>query len=119
MAQNRAGQQHEGREKGGGVTPPEKDLPPNWIPMNPGGYAFGEKPIVRVMGAGEKTSVWIGLNNVNGSCLGELSGKALDALLEQIAEARYGRKTKQPTQVDSAERVARRAEPTKFAKRRR
>lgn len=89
------------------------------IPLNPGGYAFGEKPIARVIGTGKQTSVWIGLNNVNGSCLGELSGKALDALLEQVNEARSARRYPTAPERTENERIGRLAQPTKFVKRRR
>jgi hypothetical protein len=81
------------------------------VSLNPGGYAFGEKPIVRVVGSGKKVSLWVGLNNINGSCLGELSGGALDALLDAIAVAR-GEKML-PKRIEPSERISDRAMGTK------
>lgn len=81
--------------------------------MEPGEYAFGEKPVMRVEGTGAKTSLWIGLDNINGSCLGTVKGGALDALLDALMVARG--KTALPERRSVPAGMGRAAETTRVA----
>lgn len=79
------------------------------IPLEPGNYAFGERPVLRVVGTGPQTHLWIGLDNRNGSCLGVLHGKGLDTLLAIAAARKGARQAKGGSERD----LGRAAEPTK------
>lgn len=61
------------------------------ITLQPGNYAFGERAIVRIVGTGNETYLWIGLDNKNGSCLGVVHGKELEQLLTHAARRRARR----------------------------
>jgi len=78
--------------------------------LAPGAYAFGEKAVVRVEGKGAKTSLWVGLNNINGSCMGTLTGGSLDALIDALRVAKGD--TALPKQRKTTG-LGRAAEPTK------
>jgi len=60
------------------------------LELIPGNYAFGERAVIRVVGTGNETYLWIGLDNKNGSCLGVLHGKHL----QQLLDVTYRRKTR-------------------------
>lgn len=52
--------------------------------LHPGGYTFGERAILRIIGDEGKTHAWLGLDNGSGSCLGVLDGAKLRELGREI-----------------------------------
>ena len=86
------------------------------VPLQAGNYAFGEKAVIRIVGTGNETYLWVGLANTNGSCLGVLHGTKLKQLLE-VADAR--RRRRGPKQGKDLGRTAETVKATRPGGRRR